>query len=349
MINLDLGRPGSDHDFRPHLLETFMNSKNSTIRLRAGFAYATRSGIDEFLDPLRNLPSWNSATKLWLIGVHHGITEPVAINSLAALPNSRVRLATCGLSLLQAITGVRVFHAKIAMVDDEKTHDISTLVVGSANLTGAAIGHRTRNFEAGITLQSPVETKLSRQFDSWWQEAWKLGVGATPKTLSKYIEQRTGFLRRNPDILLDASPHPTDALAEARVLWIEAGAMSTGGSHNAVDFNAELAKFFGPPSSETRRITIKAGNNRWDDRSISPKTTTFKVPLWRLSLPTKAMGGFDYRYRVIRLTKAGEGQHIEFILEVADDGSPEANAWRIETERYGSIGRTGGGHSYGFR
>jgi hypothetical protein len=62
-----------------------------------------------------------------------------------------------------------------------------------------------------------------------------------------------------------------------------------------------------------------------------------------------AKGGYDYSYRIVRLTKAEEGQDIEFNLEVADEDSPVAREWRIETERYGSIGRTGGGHSYGFR
>lgn len=349
MAHLDLGQPGKSHDFRRHLRNALVDSGDQDIRMRAGFAYATRAGVEELLDSLHNVANWDSASKLWLIGVHHGITEPVAINMLVALPNSTVRLATCGLPLGRAIKGAIVFHAKVISVEEGLTHEMTTLIAGSANLTAAAIGRRTRNFEAGITWDSPIEARIAQRFDSWWQDVWKSGARATPEKISNYVEQRANFLYRNPDILLDVSPHGVDAVAEAWLLWIEAGAMSTGGSRNAVDFNAELATFFGPLSDETRLISIVAEGGRWDDRSLSPKTTTFNVPLWRLSLPTKAKGGYDYANRIICLTKIPKGGDVEFELKVADEGSQVAAQWRIETERYGSIGRTGGGHIYGFR
>ena len=62
----------------------------------------------------------------------------------------------------------------------------------------------------------------------------------------------------------------------------------SGGSRNPVEFNRELAAFFGEPVSEQRQIHIEVGSEAWDDRPLSPKTTTFGADIWRLGLPTEA-------------------------------------------------------------
>jgi hypothetical protein len=348
VLNLDLGKPNGGEDFQRHLISTMNSALGTSMRIRAGFAYATRSGVDELLSSLEGTTAWSEASKFWLLGLHHGITEPDAIRALAGLPRSTVRLATCGLSIKQAIEGLRMFHAKVVAVDSGPKHTISTILAGSANLTRSAIGGHTRNFEAGIAWLSPIEEETSHDFNSWWEEAWLSGTNPGRRSIDSYVDQRTKFRLRNPDILA-AEPDATPvSAAHAHTLWIEAGAMSTGGSHNAVDFNEELASFFGPVRNQTRQLTIISGDKRWADRPLTPKTTTLNVNLWRLSLPTVAMGGFDYGHQIIRFTKTTTTPPFEFHIDVADADSDDAQAWQIDTGRHGMIGKTGGGHIFGF-
>lgn len=350
MLLLDLGKPGGGRDFRQNLVDVLNNANRRPVRLRAGFAYASYSGVRQLLESLNGIPVWDTATKLWLLGVHNGITDPHAIGSLATLTNSKVRLATCGMATRYAIEGQRVFHAKIMAVDSGRDHAFNALMAGSANLTGAAMGMRARNFEAGMSWISPVEPLVSDNFNSWWDEAWGSGINANPSNVRDYIDLRTEFQLRNPDLLPDTSRDEYISASDARVLWLEAGAMSTGGSNNAVDFSSGLASFFGPVADQSRSIVIVAeGNKRWVDRPLTPKKTTFNVRLWRLSLPTIAMGGCEYKHRILCFTKLeGERSLLEFRLDVADPDSKIARSWQLESGRHGTIGRTGGGHNFGF-
>ena len=350
MLLLDLGKPGGGQDFRQNLMDVLNNADRRPIRLRAGFAYATYSGVKQLLESLDGLPAWNAAAKLWLLGVHSGITYPHAISSLATLTNSKVRLATCGIATRYAIEGQRVFHAKIMAVDSGRDHALNAIMAGSANLTGAAMGMRARNFEAGMSWMSPVERLVSDNFNSWWEEAWGSGINANSSNVRNYIDLRTEFQLRNPDLLPEASGDEYISASDARVLWLEAGAMSTGGSNNAVDFSSGLASFFGPVSDRTRPIVLSADDDkRWADRPLTPKKTTFNVRLWRLSLPTIAMGGFEYKHRILCFTKLGGGRTpLEFRLDVADPDTKIARDWQRESGRHGTIGRTGGGHNFGF-
>jgi uncharacterized protein YlzI (FlbEa/FlbD family) len=348
MLHLDLGRPGSGLDFRQHLVDTISTRPDTPIRMRAGFAYVTRSGTSEVLNPLGSVPSWISTRKQWLVGVHHGITQPVAITVLGNLPNSEVRLATCGLPLRDSILGMKIFHAKTIAFDDGQTPGLLALMAGSANLTGAAIGNSSRNFEANITWAAPVDTQISSQFDIWWNEAWTASIEATSKNFDKYVKERERFLEQNPDVLIEASAHSLSDLIGAGKFWIEAGRMSTGGSHNAVDLNRDLAGFFGPPSRQRKQLTIVAGKKRWNNRPLSPKRTTLGVQLWRLSLPTLDMGGFDYKDQIICFTKKMLADETAYELDVADPESAKARRWRADAQRSGVLGRTGGGHNYAF-
>jgi len=120
----------------------------------------------------------------------------------------------------------------------------------------------------------------------------------------------------------------------------------SGGSRNQVEFNRELAEFFGPPATSTRILTMQVGKRLWNDRPLSPKTTTFGVDIWRLSLPTEAGGGFSCPGKVIRLRREPSAGGM-FHLAVAPTGSPTARAWRTAASRGGYIGRTSGNREFG--
>lgn len=353
MLQLHLGRPGGGtlRDFRSSVILALNSIAQPPVRLRAGFAYATYNGVQQLLESLDGISAWHLASKSWLLGVHNGITDQYAISSLASLSNSQVRLATCGIPIRQAVQGERIFHAKVIAVDSGPEHEIAALISGSANLTGSAIGAHPRNFEAGISWTSPVEETVSQDFSSWWQEAWSTGIAANSRNVARYVDLRTFFRLRNPDLLQDESQDDDISVAGTDILWIEAGSMTTGGSNNAVDFSSSLASFFGPVSDQSRSIVLVAdGGKRWTNRPLTPKRTTFNVRLWRLSLPTKTMGGFDYKHQILRFTKLKNGKiPQEYQLDVADPESSTAKEWQLESGRRGTIGRTGGGHNFGFR
>jgi HKD family nuclease len=320
MLELDHGRPGAGVDLKRHLVDALSGPSQSPLRLRAGFAYVTRTGIKEVFDDLAALPRWRDTKKRWLVGIHHAISEPVAISALVNLPNSEVRLALCNLSMQSAILGRQMFHAKVLGIDVGKKHVLSTLIAGSANLTGAAIGPRARNFEIGFACKADVDAKVAAQFGHWWDDAWEEGVSATSLIIDEYVRNRDLFLRANPDVLVETSMPSASAVSAANMLWIEAGSMS-GGSRNQVEFSADLAAFFGPVVEQRRLLTIVVGSNSWSDRPLTPKRTTFDVGIWRLSLPTAARSGFEYPGRTICFSKEETASGTEYRLDVADDES----------------------------
>src|SRR5437762_109878 len=91
IANLIAGYPNKPIDLNGALRHAYsLTSNNPTARL--GFAYASNSGLDALLSQLDTIPNWKATTKEWIIGLHHGITEPVALERICALPNCRLRV-----------------------------------------------------------------------------------------------------------------------------------------------------------------------------------------------------------------------------------------------------------------
>ncbi|WP_146228140.1 phospholipase D family protein [Micromonospora sp. S4605] len=345
MLTTIIGRPGDGVDLKQYLLGALVSHAGGRACVRAGFAYVTRSGATDLIGAMELSPQWRGARKRWLVGVHHAISEPAAIDALAALPNSQVRLAVCGESIRAAIIGRSIFHAKVVAVGFSGTSKISSIFAGSANLTSSAMGTSARNYEAGLFWGAKVPKSEAQTFNQWWDMAWSQALRATSANLDTYISERERFLRSNPDIILGTIAAAPEAVASARMLWIEAGEMS-GGARNQIEFGEELAAFFGPLSPAQRLITILRGGRAWNDRPLTPKRTTFGVRIWRLSLPTLAQSGLQYPQRTICFQK-GDLEGV-YQLEVADSDSELAKSWRESTHRRGVVARTGGGRSYGF-
>ena len=347
-LELDLGRPSAGATFGKRLNGYLPEPERPIARIRAGFAFATRGGVWKFCEELRSRADWPEASKLWLLGIHHGITEPSAIMALGDLPRSEVRLFTGNNNVRKALTNPGTFHAKVVAVETSSDRKLSAFHIGSANLTNAAYGAAATNFEAGVTIGFPLDEAITGSFNSWWETAWTQSIPATPGVIQSYTEERGRFLAANPALMTDPASDSPETISKASFFWIEAGPMRTGGSHNAIEFSSDLASFFGNPSQDSRRIIITAKGKRWTDRPLSPKTTSFGVKIWRLSLPTIASGGFDYAESIIAFTKQINSEGSLYNLEVTPAGSQAAREWYSRTQLYGSVGRTGGGHIYGF-
>ena len=336
----------------PNLYDLFGRALTTALpqrRIRLGFAYATEAGLTTLLDCVARLPGWGSAEKHWLLGLHHGITEPSAIQSIANMQRSTVRLFSGGNKLRQEdLLSGQKFHGKVFCVDSGSASQIDLIIVGSANLTGAALGRVPQNYEIFLGVSdSNIPEVCSGIFNRWWSAAWNASLPVTDSLLKEYVRFRSRLLRKNPDLAAGFDPPRPERVRNATNLWIDAGAMS-GGSRNQVEFSRSLAEFFGPIRRFSRKLRISALGKYWDDRPLSPKTTTFGVDIWRLGLPTIAQGGFEYPGRAIRLQKHQDEKGEYFELSVSDIDSREHRRWETKSHLGGYAGLTSGKRAFGF-
>lgn len=345
-----LGKPGSPLGLGRVLRRAYSRAGTEPV-VRFGFAYVSSSGLDTLLSEVSDVPNWRDSRKEWIVGLHHGITEPNALERICALPNCSVKVFTGANDL--SMTGLAIgqlFHAKLIWLTSGSIlrRRPICLLASSANMTGAALGGEARNYEAGVALfGATVPSTQLVALEKWWNEAKNASLKATDAVLDHYARLRSKFLQRNPDSLAGVDPPSLAQLQSSKTLWIEAGAMS-GGSRNQVEFNRELAAFFGRVTHGTRLLRIKAKGMEWDDRPLAHKVTTFGVHIWRLSLPTVSAGGFEYPGTVIRIDKAIDRVGEYFEVSVAEPSDSGPARWRATAHRHGYVGLTSGHRSFGF-
>ncbi len=342
-----LGRPGQGLPL-PGAIKKTLSGYQGQAFIRLGFAYASSAGVHVLLDSLAGLQAWQRSDKHWLFGVHHGVTEPAAIRQALRGSRSRVRLYVGGKNLSRrSLFGSPMFHAKAAVLESRGKGG-PAVFLGSANLTSSAMGASARNFEAGSYVKGhAAQLMLRNHLDDWWSMIWQSSVDADDRLIAKYAEFRDEFLSRNPLLIDQADPPPGSHVGGARCLWIEAGAMS-GGSRNQVEFNRELAAFFGEVTKISRPVRIKIRDSIWNSRPLTPKTTTFGVDIWRLSLPTLSTGGLDYPSTVLAFERGSDSDGEYFVLRTAHPSSKLHAQWRLKALRTGHAGVTSGQRAYGF-
>ena len=315
-------------------------TQNGPSRIRAGFAYATDSGVSALLAEIHQSPSWRGLTKQFIIGISQGISEPNAIRKLSGLNNSETRIYIPTRRLERSsLYSTPLFHPKFVCFDG--TSPNSTLFVSSGNLTGAAVGPMVRNFELSVSieLERSQEGILQNEFEPWWNGIWQAARPVTNAVLARYAELREETFVANPDTLALLDPPP--GIDAFKHLWIEVGAAS-GIERHQVEFTEALAVYFGPVMQHRVNLTLRKGADAWNDRPFSHKRTTFGVDIWRLGTPTLTMGGEAIQNRAIRFTRTT--RPLDFEFEVADLGSPAIRAWEQAANLYGHMGRTRGSH-----
>jgi HKD family nuclease len=339
-------RPGKPADLGV-AVRTAYSRGDSDMYARFAFAYATSSGLQAMLPVFSQFGTWEGTEKKWVIGVHHGITEPRALRELLSLSNSKARVFVNGKQLTkESLASSKKLHAKIFCIECGSDKKLSALVAGSANLTGAALGRTSQNYEVGLAYLPGNPASIASSLDAWWAEVWKNSINLTEKLIDDYSLLRQQFIARNPDVVHDLeAPSELDA-AHAKSLWMEAGAMS-GGSRNQIEFGRELAAFFGPVENHQRLLVMRSGGTIWKDRPLSPKRTTFGVPIWRLSLPTSYQGAQSYPGKIVKLTRSSVGGSEVFRIDVVDAHSPRHLRWLRESHRDGHFSATSGGRQFG--
>ena len=279
---------GAPHKLFDMFEQALANLESDKALLLGGFAYATRDGVDHFVSGMKRHDAWFQVSKRFVIGIHHGITEPAALEMLCSLDNAEVRLFIPGNRLDNAaLSSTPLYHPKVLALVNSVTGNLKFFQAGSANMTGAAIGVLPCNYEIGVALRSDGERSLSqgRSFGKWWTHIWAKSRAVDANIIRRYAKLRLKTLDDNPILRYAADP-PSNPQAAAH-FFIEVGAASgPPQSRHQVEFPKSLAAFFGEPRRQRRNLTLCRGSETWQGRPLSFKVTTLDVEIWRLGMPT---------------------------------------------------------------
>lgn len=219
-----------------------LSSRHDWEQMSVAVAYSSLAGVSRLHEVVSAVHP--KASFRWLLGLDDYVTQPGAIDFCCSVKNTDVRLYSSNRPNTR-------FHPKVILFDAPKKGAISSMIVGSANLTFAALN---RNCEAVavIEAQRKAERSLMR---ARFESLWSLGTAPTERLLSDY-KARFDKFRKSRAFLLGAENdtpiksglvlHSDSALVNpgtADVCWIEVGKNTAMGRE--LEFKGEQARFFG--------------------------------------------------------------------------------------------------------
>lgn len=322
-------------------LESIVGAELREVRIAV--AYVTESGRSLLCNTIREkigASAWRRAQKDLVSCVDYGITDPVALERWADLPNSGVLVQNVGLLETDALIPAQAFHPKYYEFRGENETNIA---VGSANLTERAL---TCNTEA-ITVHT--HRTNTANFDRVWR-----GIAADAVTIDERILARYRALRRAaPPPRLPAVPLPTcrpsttlwEALQANKLVpsaydsfWVTAGSMRSGGSRSQLELPRGANRYFGfdfddyaAQSAEIGVPALVLGRNTYVDR---PLRWHAHNGMERLNLPT----GHDYANSVVLFVRRDDGYAIYY----GPRDSNRCRAWMAAADAIGRRYRLGG-------
>lgn len=322
-----------------------------TTGLRILVAYTTVGG-SALLIPRLGIavgPGWQQLPKTVITSFDFGITEPDAVEYLVAA-GVNVRIANLGEGgRIVLIPAASAFHPKAYIFDRDAG---AAALVGSPNLTRRAL---TVNVEAAYIGEELGEPQ---GLEDQWNVALRASVPLTDDLLALYRERRPnaltrptpareptpaqdpvglGALQTFAHAVLDGNTDPREFTA----FWIEAGSMSSSGSHAQLELPRRGNVFFGYSfndyDDEHHTIGYPRLLARGEWFTNRPLTWHGNNRMERINLPTFAQSGLRYPGTAILFRRIEEG----FALEVRRWASAEALAWRTESEAAGHMFRLG--------
>ncbi len=263
-----------------------MAERENWSELFVSVAYATTSGCLQLVGELNERwPGFEGARKLIAVGLDFGLTEPAAIQYLADLPRSSVRIFEPEATLRARLRPPQRFHPKLyAFLRPGRRVATSRAagVVGSANLTGSGL---TSNTEAFASFDVSGSMQDGREWLAKLQAA-RRSARLLPEVSSNLLRRYSAARRRLPRPTGgqepppnvrppqdDLSPEILRALSSARFLWTQTlqivenrGADRAG---NQVDLKKGMRWFFrlpvdldSPPNTALGTIEIRFGDRR---------------------------------------------------------------------------------------
>lgn len=323
----------------------------ATERFRALVAYSTRGGCERLIPELAAAvgESWSEIPRTVITSFDFGITEPEALEYLTEA-GFEIRIANIGEGgEVTVIPAASAFHPKAYLFDNGET---LAGVVGSPNLTRRAL---TVNVEMAYVVDAFPERET---VDEQWDAAFEASMPLTDELLEVYRERRPRALRQTTP---PTEPVPPDERPPPRTLklfaeavedgdvrpeefaafWVEAGTMSSGGSHNQLELPRRASVFFGYEFDDYDDEHHTLGHPelvvRGESFTDRPLTWHGNNRMERINLPTHHQSGLRYPGTAILFRRIEGG----FNLEVRPWDSDDALAWRAESEASGHIYRLG--------
>jgi hypothetical protein len=323
----------------------------TVVRIRCAVAYSTRRGSERLVQRIAARMGhrpWNNSEKHFVTSLDFGLTEPGALEYLEHLPGSTVHVANPQVLATPGMMPARAYHPKLYLFD---TAVGTGFVVGSANLTDSALVANTEVVAAGR------ERPSNSDWDRLWQDLLLDTSPLTGPLLDEYHQKwkRTG---RKP-AELDLTPSPPkiapgqkpvfwDAISGGGLeptafnqFWVEAGSMSSGGSHNQLELPRGANRFFGFRHTNYGAAHITVGHppltlrgRTWTNR---PLTWHGNNKMERINLPTAAQGGFNYRATAVLFRRQPEG----FEITAVPWNDASGVAWRAASSALGTVFRLG--------
>lgn len=207
-------------------------------RLDVAVAYITTGGAYDFLKRAASTlgGAWAGIPKRWITSFDYCRTEPVALDSLLAVPNSSVRIHDAAFCVAHGGAPKVPFHPKAFLI---RTNERDFALAGSGNMSRSGL---SRGVEAGLVVSvsrdQPGEltaTTAVEAMRTWFTSAWGDAALLTPDLLASYrriFERKENLKAPTPtedDVastytgLGALSAKDLQRLRVCRHFWIEAG------------------------------------------------------------------------------------------------------------------------------
>jgi hypothetical protein len=344
-------------------------------RFDAAVAYATVGGVEPLCDTLEDRmgPRWQLVRKRWLVGIDWCRTETLALDRLASIGSSRVRVPYGADTVARRGCTPRLpFHPKVFILSGE---DSLAVIMGSGNLSrnGLTKGHEVGSLILITNPTAPHERQLLNS--NWALTTWfgRMWAGASPVNLI-----RDAYIRRCEEASRTQAPTPTDddsAEIESTLivpgarkrglspeqlrmlrtfghLWIHEGRLTRNRSPlnpgDQIMLSRMTRVFFGFPAKDVHQntaighVAIMYGNIRKNDCSLRFSDNSMDV----LTLPVPGAGGpATYDYETLLFTKKVDRSGLTFDLALGTVA--EIREWKRRSATVGGQFQMTSGREWG--
>jgi len=269
--NIVLGCQRQEQGIKPllSLITEEITSKKYT-RISACAAYASFRGVVLVRTALSRA---ETPRFRWLFGLDDYITDPQALKVAAGTYHAQTRTV--------AVAPGRRFHAKVYLLDNSDT-ECASLIVGSANLTAAAL---TKNCEGYVLVRAETAEEVVT-LRNYWELFWRMGVPSTKDLVSQYEEKYKTRQFHEPEVEEERSDKPRtsktaklvkESLRSSRLAWIEFGSNTGGGGQ--LDIVKKLMPFLELPTNYGEGTTVyRTFNSPLGQKRFQ---ITFTKGMWR--------------------------------------------------------------------
>lgn len=341
-------------------------------RLRAAFAYASVGGAQLAAWTIAGVSDdWDAMEKRWLISFDWGHTDPDALEFLASLPRSNVRVPYADDVLRRNLIPAICFHPKTAIFDRGRTiAPPISILVGSANLTVSGLETGHEHAAAAIWLSGRLSRDAAAQLAAMAEQGrhadrvWRAATPITSSILDQYRRRRRRVRSANEDASARAQSVirnargaarrfelPLDVsaqVASAGSLWVEIRYVvenrGRGVPGNQIDLQRGTRVFFGFSARSVPRNTLLGDVVIRHRGHVSTHHMRFgNNYMDKLNLPIPGAGGpADYRNTTLLFERRPDGTY-----ELHLGSAGQIRTWKARSRRQGTLFAMQGGREWG--